>query len=334
MRLGIMSFAHLHAEAYVNNLRNAPDVELVGFSDTDSERGQHFADVFNLRWFDTHEALLAEGLDGVLICSENARHRELVEIAAAAGVHVLCEKPIEVTLDDARAMRDVCQANGVKFMTAFPVRFSPHTQTVKAAIDRGDLGRIYAINGINHSEIPREHRAWFAQKALAGGGAVMDHTVHLVDAYRWFFGCDVVEVYAEIDNLFYPGEVDVDTAGIVTLKMANGVFATVDCSWSRPTIYSRWGHLKMDIIGENGFMTLDNLAQYLTIYSHKLPRKPQWLNYGSDANQRMINEFVAAIRENREPAVTWKDGYEAVRVALACFESAEAHQPVTLAPED
>jgi len=77
-------------------------------------------------------------------------------------------------------------------------------------------------------------------------------------------------------------------------------------------------------------MTLDNGAQYLTVYSKQLPRNPTWMNYGSDANQRMINEFVAAIREDREPAATWRDGYEAVRVALACFESAETGQPVRL----
>ena len=115
--------------------------------------------------------------------------------------------------------------------------------------------------------------------------------------------------------------------------MANGVFASIDCSWSRPTFYSRWGHLKMDIIGEGGFLTLDNLAQYLTVYSKHLPRNPGWLNYGVNTNQRMINEFVAACREGRAPSVTWRDGYEALRVALACFESAQTGQPVRLDPE-
>ncbi len=334
MRLAIMSFAHLHAERYIHNLRRATDVEFVGFSDSDAERGRYFAEKFNTHWFESHEALLREGLDGVLVCSENARHRELVEMAASAGVHVLCEKPIEVTLDEAKAMRDICDANNVKFMTAFPVRFSPTVQQVKQSLDNGDLGQVYAINGINHSEIPREHRAWFAEKALAGGGAVMDHTVHLVDAYRWFFDCEVVEVYAEIDNLFYPGEVDVDTAGIVTLQMENGVFASVDCSWSRPTSYPRWGHLKMDIIGEDGFMTLDNLSQHLTVYSQNLSRNPSWLNFGADTNQKMINEFIASIAEDRQPSVSWRDGYEALRVALACFESAETGQPVTLTHDD
>ena len=330
MRIGIMSFAHLHAEGYIHNLRQSPGVDLIGFSDTDAERGKHFATQFNARWFPTHEALLAEKPDGVVICSENANHRELVELAAQAGVHVLCEKPIEVTLADAEAMRDVCALNHVRFMTAFPVRFGQSVQSVKTMLDRGDLGRLYAVNGINHSEIPRAHRAWFAQKALAGGGAAMDHTVHLVDTLRWYFGCEVTEVYAEIDNLFYPGEVDVDTAGIVLLTFENGVFASIDCSWSRPTTYPRWGHLKMDVLGENGFVTLDSMAQYLTVYAKQGARRPSWVGYGPDSDQAMINEFVASIREAREPSVTWRDGYEALRVALACYESAETKQPVRL----
>ena len=75
---------------------------------------------------------------------------------------------------------------------------------------------------------------------------------------------------------------------------------------------------------------MDGLAEYVTAYSKHLPRNPTWINYGIDSNQRMIDEFVASIRDNREPLVTWNDGYEAVRVALACFESAESQQPVRL----
>lgn len=330
MRIGIMSVAHLHAEGYIHNLRQSPGVEVIGFSETDSGRGEQFSAQFNARWFSSHKALLAEGLDGVVVCSENAAHRELVDLAARAGAHVLCEKPIEVALADAEAMRDVCAANHVRFMTAFPIRFAPSVLSVKAMLERGELGRLYAVNGINHSEIPREHRAWFAQKALSGGGAVMDHTVHLVDALRWYLGCEVTEVYAEVDNLFYPGEVDVDTAGLVLLTFENGVFASVDCSWSRPTTYPRWGHFKMDILGENGFVTMDPLTQYLTLYSKHTARHPTWIGWGPDSNQGMIDEFISSIREQREPTVSWNDGYEALKVALSCYESAEARQPVLL----
>jgi len=331
LRVGILSFAHLHAEGYIQNLRDLPGVEVVGFSDEDGARGTHIAEVFGARYFGRHEDLLAEGLDGVLVCSENARHREHIELAAEAGAHVLCEKPIATTLEDAEAMRDACARHGVRFMTAFPMRFDASVVAAKAMLARGDLGGLYAVNGINHSEIPKAHRAWFAQKALAGGGAVMDHTVHLVDLLRWYTRSEVREVYAEVGNPFYKGEVDVDTAGLVTLTFENSVFAAVDCSWSRPEgVYPRWGHLKMELVGERGVLSVDAFAQHLDHYSKTAPRSASWQNWGGDPNRAMLAEFLASIREGREPAVTWRDGYEALKVALACYASAEGGQPVKL----
>lgn len=332
MRIGIMSFAHLHAEAYIHSLRRAEGVDMVGFSDTDRERGQRTAESFGAKWFDRHEDLLAEGLDGVVVCSENVGRRELVEMAAASGAHVLCEKPIEATLEDARAMRDACDRNGVRFMTAFPMRFDASIKAVRSALTRGELGQLYAVNGVNHSEIPVHHRAWFAQRHRSGGGAVMDHTVHLTDLLRWYTGSEVTEVYAEIGNPFRPDALDVETAGLVTLAMANGVFASIDCSWSRPPTYPRWGHLKMELVGERGVLSVDAFAQALTVYSGKGPRSAEWLNWGGDPNQAMVEEFVASIREDRPPRVGWRDGFEALRVALACYASAEQRQPVRLEP--
>jgi predicted dehydrogenase len=196
--------AHLHAEGYQANLRAIPGVELVGFSHENQEESRAFGQSRGLRWFPKHEDILAQGLDGVVVCAENARHRELVELAAKAGCQILCEKPIEITLADAKAMETVCEQNGVHFMTAFPTRFAPPAQAVRAMIHRGELGIVLGVNGINHSENPRGHRAWFADKALAGGGAVMDHTVHLADLLRWCFAAEVTEVDAEVDNLFSP----------------------------------------------------------------------------------------------------------------------------------
>jgi predicted dehydrogenase len=329
MRVGIMSFAHVHADGFLHVLRGLPDVEVIGFSDTDVERGKKFSELYNTKWFDTHEALLKEGVDAVVICSENANHREPVELAARAGAHILCEKPIEVNVQDAEAMRDACRGAGVNFMTAFPMRFDPNIQELKKMLDREDLGRLYAINGINHSEIPKAHRAWFAIKALAGGGAIMDHTVHLLDLYRWFTGSEVTELYAEVSNPFYENEIDVDSAGLVTLTFANGMFATIDCSWSRPPmVYPRWGHLKMELIGENGAVAVDAFSQHLNLYSKTASRSTSWLGWGSDSNTVMVQEFLSSIREKREPAVTWKDGFEAMKVALACYESAAKGQPV------
>lgn len=330
MRIGILSFAHLHAEGYQASLRTLPGVELVGFSHEDAEEGRRFAAEYGLRWYPSHQELLAEGLDGVVVCSENARHRELVEMAAEAKCHVLCEKPIEASLEDAQAMREACERNGVHFMTAFPMRFAPSVQSVRAAIQQGQLGQVYGVNGINHAEIPTAHRAWFADKERAGGGAVMDHVVHLADLLRWYFGAEVTEVYAEVDNLFYPGAVEVDTAGLLLLSLSNGVQASIDCSWSRPPWYPRWGHLKMEVVGERGALVLDAFAQYVTLYARNAPRKVSWVGFGPDPNRGMLEEFVVSIRQNRPPLVTWNDGYQALRVALAAYQSTQAQEPVQL----
>jgi predicted dehydrogenase len=330
MRIGILSFAHLHAEGYQAHLRSMAGVELVGFSHDDPQEARHFAHEYGLKWFPRHQDLLAEGLDGVVVCSENARHLEPVELAARAGCQILCEKPIATRLEDALAMRAACEAGGVHFMTAFPMRFAPSVQLVRAAIREGRLGRILGVDGVNHSEIPRAHRAWFAEGELAGGGAAMDHIVHLADLLRWYFDAEITEVYAELDNLFYPDGVDVDTAGLLLLRLSNGVQASIDCSWSRPTCYPRWGHLKMEVVGEEGTVVLDAFAQHLTLYARQGPRSVSWVGFGPDPNRAMLEEFIASIRERRSPSVTWNDGFQALRVALAAYESSQSRSVVAL----
>ena len=330
MRIGILSIAHLHAAGYQANLKAIPGIELVGFSHENSAEGRAFSEEFSVPWFESHHELLAQRLDGVVICSENARHRELVELGANAGCQILCEKPIETALAEAEAMKSVCDKNGVRFMTAFPTRFASSTQALRNMVQQGELGKVFGVNGINHSENPSGHRAWFANKELAGGGAAMDHIVHLADFFRWCFSAEVTEVYAEIDNLFYPNELDVDTAGLLLVTMSNGIQASIDCSWSRPTWYPRWGHLKIEVIGEKGAAVVDSLAQHLAVYSKTGPRNPDWAGFGPDPNRPMIQEFVDSIQEKRQPSSTWNDGYQALRVVLAAYESAQKKEPVRL----
>jgi UDP-N-acetylglucosamine 3-dehydrogenase len=326
LRVGIMSFAHVHADGYTQLLQSMPDIEFVGFSDTDVARGEQAAQIYGAKLFSSHESLVAQQLDAVIVCCENVGRRRLVELAAQAGSHVLCEKPIEATLEDALAMGEACSRAGVNFMTAFPMRFDPSIRLLRERIQNGDLGRIYAANGINHSEIPRRHRAWFAQKNLAGGGAIMDHTVHLTDLFRWLFESEVLEVHAVVGNPFFANQIDVDSAGLVTLGFENQMFAGIDCSWSRPETYPRWGHLKLEVIGEKGALEVDAFAQHLNVYTNRLT----WQNWGSDPNRAMLEEFFASIRQARAPSVTWQDGFEALRVALACYASNDAKQPVKI----
>lgn len=329
MKIGILSFAHHHAESYIANLREIPGVELIGVADEDAGRGRRFAEANETAFFPTYEALLSAKPDGVIVCSENSRHRPLVELAAAAGSHVLCEKPLATNVRDARAMVEGCEKAGVLLMTAFPMRFSAPLIEVKARLDSGDLGQVYCFNATNNGELPTKHRAWFADPELAGGGAVMDHTVHLVDIMRWYLDSEVREVYARTNHIFHSQEVEVETGGLEMLTFQNGVFATIDASWSRPSYWPTWGGLDFEMVTERGAVIVDAFKQNITVYRSDVQR-PLWYSWGSDSNQAMVNEFVAAIRAGRQPLVSGEDGLRAVEVTVAAYESAKRGQPVTL----
>ena len=327
MKIGILSFAHHHGEAYISSLRRLEGVELLGVADDDPARGEKIANQNQARFFPSYEALLEAKPDGVIICTENNRHHPLVEMAASRGVHVLCEKPIATTPEDARAIVDVCDKAGVLLMTAFPMRFSAPLLEIKTRLDNGDFGDIYCFNATNQGELPTKHRAWFVDPELAGGGAIMDHTVHLVDIMRWFTGSEVETMYARSNEIFHADEVEVETGALEMLTFENGVFATIDASWSRPSYWPTWGGLTFEMVTERGAVIVDAFQQNLNVYRHDWQRS-NWAYWGSDMNQAMVSDFAAAIRENRPPRVTGMDGLRAVEATLAAYESDRTGQTV------
>jgi predicted dehydrogenase len=329
IRIGILSFAHHHGEAYIANLRRMDGVELLGVADDDLSRGEMIASQHEARFFASYEALLEAKPDGVIICTENNRHRPLVEMAASRGIHILCEKPIATTLEDAQAIVDVCDAAGVLLMTAFPMRFSAPLVEIKARLDNGDFGAVYCFNSTNRGELPTKYRAWFVDPELAGGGAMMDHTVHLVDIMRWFTGSEVATMYARSNRIFHAEEVQVETGALEMLTFENGVFATIDASWSRPQYWPTWGGLDFEMVTQRGAVVVDAFRQNLNVYRHDWQRS-NWAHWGSDSNQAMVSEFVAAIRENRIPRVTGVDGLRAVEATLAAYESDRTGQTVSV----
>ncbi len=354
LRIGILSAAHVHAEAYVGILNAGkepvpsgapawsesllaapiPGVEVMGIADDDTDRGQAFGAAHGLPVFPSYRSLFDAQPDGVIVTAENSRHRELVEMAAAAGVHVLCEKPLAVTVEDARAMIAACERAGVVLMTAFPMRFSPVMAEVKALLDRDGLGRVYAVNSWNNGRLPAGLRPWFVDKALAGGGAGMDHIVHVADLLRWFLRSEVTTVYARFNRIMHRETVDVETGGLVMLTLDDatggaGTFATIDCSWSRPLGYPIWGRLGLELVGARGVVTADGFRQNLVNYGDK-DVLTSYLPWGSDADRAMVEEFVAAIREGRPPSVTGEDGLRAVEIVAAAYRSAETGEVVRL----
>ncbi len=222
-----------------------------------------------------------------------------------------------------------CQTASVNLMTAFPVRFNAPVIEAKHAIEVGDLGRIYACNTTNQGQLPGD--PWFVTRSLSGGGAITDHTVHVADLLRWYFGCEVIEVYAEASRNLYPN-IAVETAGLVMLSFENGVFATIDCSWNRPPHYPTWGNVKLEIVGERGVLSVDAFRQCFTVYSNAIQRPVQHF-WGSDGDQGLIDEFVRAITEQRPPSVTGYDGLKAVEIVSAAYLSLASGQPVRVDQE-
>ncbi|MHB0877202.1 MAG: Gfo/Idh/MocA family protein [Anaerolineae bacterium] len=324
-RVGILSFAHVHAPAYASCLKRLPGVEFAGIADEDPARGEAAAQQFGVDFYRSYEQLLAARLDGVIITAENVKHLPLTRLAAQAGVNVLCEKPIATTSADGREMIDLCHRAGVKLMIAFPCRYSPVTRAVKQAVDAGQLGQIYGLKATNRGQMPG---GWFTDTELAGGGAVIDHTVHVMDLVRWFWGSPVRRVYAEIgESLLW--DVGCDDSGLITFELQNGIFGTLDASWSRPAAFPTWGDVTMDIVAERGFLQMNMVSQTVEVYSDR-DKAVSWTGWGSDINLSLIKDWIDVIGSDRESPITGEDGLAALEVALAAYQAGKSGRPVTL----
>ncbi|MHA6621252.1 Gfo/Idh/MocA family protein [Pseudonocardia sp. DLS-67] len=330
MKIGVMSLAHLHALGYIRLLAARPDVELAVADPDAADRpsgesgGRALAGGLGVtRYFDSYRELLGWGPDGVVICSENSRHRELTELAAAAGAHVLCEKPMATTVADGEAMVAACAAAGVHLMVAYPVRFCPQFRALRARLPA--LGRVISMTGTNNGTLPTA-RAWFADPVLAGGGAVMDHTVHLADLLDVLFdGAEAESVHA-VSNRMIHGSAPVETGGMVSLRYPGGVIATIDCSWSVPEHYPTWGGLTLRLIGEDGIADMDAFAQAVHGFSESA-RGPLRLDFGAGGDGAMLDEFRSAIRDGRRPQPDGESGLRSLRVVARAYESVRTGAP-------
>ena len=329
VRIGVLSTEHMHAASYIRLLAKMPGVELIGVWDADPEHAGAAAKLAGTRALPTPEDLLSM-VDGVVITSTNVDHRELTERAAAAGADVLCDKPLAITVADAKAIVEACDRAGVRLMTAFPMRFSPVIRSLESSVRSGSLGSVVCLEGVNSSRMPNNLAPWFVDPARSGGGALMDHVVHLADLYRWILRDEVVEVYAVANRILHERFDRVETGGLVMLRFAGGVFATIDCSWSKPRSYPTWGGLSIDAIGTAGVIRADAFRQRLAVYGGP-GASVAWPSWGPDEDQGTLDEFVAAVSQRRPPTVSGVDGLRAVEVVAAAYRSIETGAPVRLA---
>lgn len=324
MKIGMVSFAHSHAYSYANALESLSGVEICGIYDEDVERGKKAAERYNTIYYNDQAEFLAQPINAVIICSENSKHKEMVINAAKAKKHILCEKPVATNIEDAQEMILACESHEVTLQIAYPVRFSSPIQELKEMIDNDELGDIIAFRTTNRGQNPG---GWFIDQDESGGGAVLDHTVHMVDIMRWYLNEEVVEVDAIVDSYFH--EIDIDDAGILTLEFENGVIATHDASWSRFDEFPTWGDVTIEVIGTKQTVKVDARQEHLRIYGTG-SKSLKHAFFGNDMNLGLVADFVNCLEEGRDPSITGYDGLKSLEVALAAYESSKTDKRILL----
>ena len=258
LRCALLSTAHVHADSYAGVLAQMQEATLAAVWDDQPDRGRAFAQHYQTRFVDDVDRLLAcDELDAVIITAENVRHRALCEAACAAGKHVLCEKPLATTAEDAEAMLAAAARAHVILATAFPLRHSLPAQGIRDLLRSGTTGAVLAVRATNRGALPP---GWFLDPVLSGGGAIMDHTVHVVDLLRWYLDDEPVEVYAVCSNLLH--RKPVEDLACLTITFRSGVVASLDPSWSRLPSFPFETDVTMEIGCEQATLQLDAFGQH------------------------------------------------------------------------
>ena len=310
IRVGFLGVAHMHAWGYVSALQTCGDARVTAVWDAEGKRKDRFALENGLHQAESIDDLL-ERCDAVVITSANTAHAELAAHAADASKSILCEKPLVTSEEEASRMTKAVSGKA-RFMTAFPCRFAPSYIRLKERVKAGDIGNVQAICATNRGKCPFD---WFVDKEQSGGGSMIDHTVHVADLLRDLLGEEPSSVNAQIGSNMH-GQDWEDTA-MLTLQYPSGVFASLDSSWSRPKSFKTWGDVTMNVVGAKGLIELDMFGQNVEVWGDAHSST----NYGSNLDAALVGEWLASIREDREPVVTLEDGLAASRVAMRAYAS-------------
>lgn len=318
--IGICSAAHPHAGAYAEILAEGDELHLAGVADGDEDRGRRLAETVSCEFLAAGELL--DRADGVIVASTNAGREPWVEAAAEAGVAVLAEKPLGTDAAAAARMTRRCREAGVSLSVAMPLRHSVPARQARDQLDA--LGGITALSGTNRGQFPGD---WFADPAESGGGAVTDHTVHVVDLVHWLTGQRVAEVYAETATRFT--DAPVEDVNVLSMALADGTPFSLDGSWSRPDEWEFWGDATLEIVGHEGVLSVDCFDQRFRITRDAEPAGVGSRFFGTDPNAVMLERFGETVA-GREPAVPGSDAVDALAVVEAAYESAERGEAVTV----
>ena len=315
-------------ERLVPAVQAAEGADAVGVFSTSADRGQRFATEGGLRQaYGSLDALLTDrDIDVVYISTTNDLHAAQTIAAAAAGKHVLCEKPLATTVSEALQMVEACEQAGVVLATNHHLRGAATIMKIRALIAEGAIGEVLTARIHFCSLLPEAMRTWRLTRPEAGGGVALDLTTHSADTIRFLLADEIVEVSAMTSSGGLGQSVVEDTV-VGVMRSATGPLVGFHDSFVTPHATNG-----VELHGTKASLFADDV---LTAE----PVGQLWLRHGSQVTpvaverrwplyDNAVSRFMAAVRGNGEPLTSGRDGTASLAIALAALESAREGHPV------
>ena len=323
--LGAGRIAGVHATAITSH----PQSELTAVSDFYPEAAEKLAAQYGAVARSTDEIIADPEIEAVLIATSTDTHSDLMEAATRAGKAVLCEKPVDLSLERARACQNVVDATGRPVMIGFNRRFDTNFGALKQALTAGEIGKAELLSITSFDPAPPP-----VAYIKVSGGIFRDMMIHDFDMANFVMGSAPVSITATASSIVDPeigAAGDFDTA-IVTLRYAGGELAVIKNS--RRAVYGY--DQRVELLGSKGLLQAQNMLENTVVKSgiHGVTgAKPTYffLERYMQAYKAEWSAFVAAITEGAALPVTLSDGVLALAMAEAATKSAKTGQPVLLA---
>ncbi|MBV9848654.1 MAG: Gfo/Idh/MocA family oxidoreductase [Armatimonadetes bacterium] len=333
---------------HLNGYRKLGDrVEIFGICDINEARARATADEFGVkRVFTDYAAMFAEpDLDAVSVCTPNALHAEVALAAIEAGKHVLCEKPMADTLENAQKIVAASRRSDKVFMMGMNNRFRGDTQVLKSFINEGQLGDIYyaKCGWTRRNGIPGLG-GWFTTRAMSGGGPLIDIGVHVLDLTTYLMG-NPAPVSASGSTYAHfgprgrgaggygyapdPGtkiQYDVEDLATGLVKFDNGATLFLEASWAS---YIPHDQFYSTLLGTEGGADLEPLRVYKDMAGAPVDIAPQAPQIGG--HEAEVRHFIECIEQNKTPLATAEQGLHILQILDAIYRSAETGREVVIA---
>ncbi len=312
-----------------NAAQRVPGARLIGIADLDRGAALRLASALRVDRVDDVSTLLADPqVQGVIVATPTDTHADLVVLAADAGKHILCEKPISAMLGATIAAAQRAMRAGVVLQVGFQRRFDAEFANARRAVVDGSIGALRFLRLVG-----RDHRMPSLAYLETSGGQFKDQMLHEFDLARWLFApLAVEEVYATGSALIDPALADfgdIDTS-VVVLRFSNGAIGVIDDA--REAIYGY--DVRGELLGSKGMLLVGHARlQNGTLLGAEsaTPAVESFVEHFANAYRDELADFVDAIQQRREPRVGAGDALEALRIAIAAERSLRSQRPVRLA---